>query len=158
MTTDNRQLVCLPEIFDEGLVPAGGAAGEAVHVVDVLHGGGDKIGGDRRAGAGGFGRGLFDERFPGNGVLSGMQEDAFGLKAVTAGAAGFLLVSLDGFGHSGVQDEADVGAVDAHAEGNGGDDEVGFLFEECFLGAAALLGRHAGVIAQGLSAEGFGGV
>ncbi len=132
---------------------AGGSAGEAVHVVDVFEGGRNEVGCDGGAGVFGVGGGFFDEHAPGHGILAGVEEDAFGFEAVAAGAAGFLLVGFDGFGHAGVEDEADIGAVDAHAEGDGGDDEVGFFFDEGFLGFFADVGGHAGVVADGFASQ-----
>ena len=131
-------------------------AGEAVHVVDVLEGGGDELGVEAGAIAAGFGGGFFDEGFPGDGSEAGVKQDTFGLEDhVAAGTAGLLLISLDGFGHGDVQDEADVGAVDAHAEGDGGDDEVAFFLDKLFLHAPAEFGGHAGVIAGDLAAQLF---
>jgi hypothetical protein len=40
---------------------------------------------------------------------------------VAAGAAGLLVVGLDRLGQVEMRDEAHVGLVDAHAEGDGGD-------------------------------------
>ena len=44
-------------------------------------------------------------------------------QAVAAGAADLLVEGLDRCGQRGVDDGADVGLVDAHAEGDGGDDD-----------------------------------
>ncbi len=49
----------------------------------------------------------------------------------------------------GVDDAAHVAAVDAHAEGDGRDDDVELLGGERVLRAAALLGLHAGVVGRG---------
>jgi hypothetical protein len=38
--------------------------------------------------------------------------------AVAAGAPGLLIIGLDRLGQAGMRDEADVGLVDAHAEGD----------------------------------------
>jgi hypothetical protein len=43
---------------------------------------------------------------------------AIGRVAVAPGAAGFLVIGLDRLGDSGMRDEADVGLVDPHAEGD----------------------------------------
>ena len=60
-------------------------------------------------------------------VGEGVEQDGAGGLAVASGAADLLVVGLDGAGERGVDDGADVGFVDAHAEGDGGDDD----FESC---------------------------
>ena len=55
-------------------------------------------------------------------VGEGVEEDGAGGLAIASGAADLLVVLLDGAGERGVDDGADVGFVDAHAEGDGGDD------------------------------------
>ena len=55
-------------------------------------------------------------------VGEGVEEDGAGGLPVASGAADLLVVLLDGAGECGVDDGADVGFVDAHAEGDGGDD------------------------------------
>ena len=57
-------------------------------------------------------------------VGSREQEDALGRLAVSARAARFLLVVLDRARRVGVDHEAHVGPVDAHAERDGGHDHV----------------------------------
>ena len=47
-----------------------------------------------------------------------------------------------------MNDEPHVGSVDAHAERDGRDDDVGPFAEERILVAAALVVRQAGVIGQ----------
>ena len=69
-------------------------------------------------------------------VGGGVEQHALGLQAVAAGAAGLLLVVLDRLRHGGVDDAAHVAAVDAHAEGDGGDDDVELLGREGVLGCA----------------------
>ena len=49
--------------------------------------------------------------------------------------------------------ETDVRAIDAHAEGDGGDDDVHALAQECVLVRLALRVREAGVIRQGRDAD-----
>ena len=61
---------------------------------------------------------------------AGVEQHALRFQPVAAGASGLLLVVLDRLRHPGVQDEADVRAIDAHAEGDGGDDEVALLRRE----------------------------
>jgi hypothetical protein len=63
---------------------------------------------------------------------------AFGLQAVPSGASGFLLVVLERPWRSSVHHVPDVGPIDAHAERDGRDDDVGAFAEERILVAAAL--------------------
>ncbi len=98
---------------------------------------------------------LFDDPFPGHEIAAGIEQHALGFQAVAAGPARFLLVMLDRLGHGGVQDEADVGAVDAHAESDGGHDQVAFLLRRTLLARPAFLGRQAGVIGPALDALGL---
>ena len=51
-----------------------------------------------------------------------------------------------------MRDEADVGLVDAHAEGDRGDDDDAFLAQKALLVARARLGRQAGMVGQRLAA------
>ena len=51
-------------------------------------------------------------------VAGAEQQQAIAGQAVAAGAAGFLIVALDVFRQVVVDDPADVGLVDAHAEGD----------------------------------------
>ena len=50
------------------------------------------------------------------------EEDSFGGLAVTTGAADLLVIGLERTGQIVVEHQAHVGAIDAHAEGIGGDD------------------------------------
>ena len=70
-------------------------------------------------------------------------------QTITAGTPGFLVVGFQALGQIEVGDEAHVGLVDAHAEGDGGDHDQPFLVEETLLvGGAHVIGQ-AGVIGQG---------
>ena len=66
--------------------------------------------------------------------------------AVAAGAARLLVIGLQAAGQIVVDDEADVGLVDAHAEGVGGGDDLDPAAHEGLLGLAAVVGQQAGVI------------
>ena len=77
-------------------------------------------GGRRRRGGG---RVAVGEVFEGDAVGGVGEELAGGGLAVAAGAADFLGVVLEGLGEVVVVDVADVFFVDAHAEGDGGDDD-----------------------------------
>ena len=54
-------------------------------------------------------------------ILGAPEQPGLGRLAVAAGAAGLLIISLDRLGQAGMGDEADVGLVDPHAEGDGRD-------------------------------------
>ena len=85
----------------------------------------------------------------------------FGGFAIATGAAGFLVVGFDRAGHVEVGDIADVRLVDAHAEGDGGDEGEIVFGEEGVLVLRADAGVHAGVIGQRADAflvEPFGGL
>ena len=56
-------------------------------------------------------------------VAGAIERERVGGQAVAAGAADLLIVGLDRRGHVGVKDEAHVGLVDAHAEGDGRADD-----------------------------------
>ena len=76
-----------------------------------------------------------------------------GRLAIAAGAAGLLEVAFDALGHVEVRDEAHVGLVDAHAEGDRGHHHeraaaVLAAAQEGSLVAGAQRGLHAGVIRQ----------
>jgi hypothetical protein len=48
-----------------------------------------------------------------------------------------------------VEDETDVGLVDPHAEGGGGDDRLDPVLHEAVLQLAAALGAETGVVGLG---------
>ena len=56
-----------------------------------------------------------------------------------------------------MDDVADVGFVDAHAEGDGGADDLGFVADEGLLVFGALGGIEAGVVGDGVDALGLEG-
>jgi hypothetical protein len=74
-------------------------------------------------------------------VLQAVDQPGVRGQAVAAGAAGLLVVGLDGLRQVEVGDEAHVRLVDAHAEGDGGDDDHALLAQEAPPGALA---RRAG--------------
>src|SRR5690606_30729792 len=82
-------------------------------------------------------------------VAQAVEQDGIGRQAVAPGAAGLLHVGLDARRQVQVGDETDVWLVDAHAEGDGGDQHQPLLLEEGVLVGLAYRGRHAGVIGQG---------
>ncbi len=70
-------------------------------------------------------------------------------RPVPAGPTDLLGVVLEALGQVVVIDVADVGLVDAHAEGDGGDDDGLAGVDEPVLGARAQVGRHACVVGPG---------
>jgi len=82
-------------------------------------------------------------------VGEGVEEDGAGWLAIASGAADLLVVLLDGTGKCGVDDSADVRLVDAHAEGDGGDDDLEFSGEELALDTLASDWVEAGVVGLG---------
>ena len=86
-------------------------------------------------------------------VGEGMQEDGAAGEAVAAGAADLLVVGLDGGGEGDVQDGPDVGLVDAHAEGDGGDHNLQLSREKAALDALAGGRVETRVVGGGLRAE-----
>ncbi|MCY1237797.1 hypothetical protein D9M72_505060 [compost metagenome] len=87
-------------------------------------------------------------------VLGAVVQDGGGGFAVAPGAADLLVVAVQRVGDVGVNDEADVGFVDAHAEGGGGHHHVQFVVEELLVDAVPLALLPAGVV--GLSARAQG--
>lgn len=81
-----------------------------------------------------------------NDVAVGIEQQGVGREAVAAGASDFLIESLHVFGRVVMDDESDVGFVDAHAEGDGGADDLGAVVDEVLLNSCAFIGGHAGVV------------
>ena len=73
--------------------------------------------------------------------------------AVAPGSAGFLIVGFERARHVVVDHRADVGLVDAHAEGVGGDDDLGLAAHEPFLRLVPLLAGQPGVVDDGLAPQ-----
>ena len=97
-------------------------------------------------------------------VGEAVEQDGAGGQAVAAGAADLLVEGFDGCGQGGVDDGADIGFVDAHAEGDGGDDDFELAGLEAALDALADGGFEAGVVGGGrevmveFGGEFFGGL
>ncbi len=72
----------------------------------------------------------------------GVHEEGAAGCAIAAGATDFLVVAFEGAGKAGVNDGADVGLVDAHAEGDGGDDDFKLSALEGALHALAGFARR----------------
>jgi hypothetical protein len=82
-------------------------------------------------------------------VLGPVVQDGGGRVPVTSGAPDLLVVGVEGLGDVGVDHEADVGLVDAHAERRGRHDDVEFVVEELLVDLVALALLPAGVIRLG---------
>ena len=82
-------------------------------------------------------------------VVGAEERERVGGRAVAAGAADLLVVGLDRLREVGMGDPADVGLVDAHAEGDRGHDDQPVLLLEAPLDLAARIGLHAGVVMAG---------
>ncbi len=83
-----------------------------------------------------------------------VNQHAFRLEPVAAGASRFLLVVLERLRRARVHDEAHVGAIDPHPERHRRDDDVGVLVDEGVLVGVAILVGEAGVIRHGAHARG----
>ena len=81
-----------------------------------------------------FRRGFFlDEPLLFHHVPRAEQQHAFPRQPVPPRPPGFLIITLDVFGQVVMQHEADVGFVDAHAEGNRRANHTRFIAQEQFL-------------------------
>ena len=76
-----------------------------------------------------------------NDVLKPINHPRIGRHAITPRAAGFLIVRLDSFRQVEMCDEADVGFVDSHTEGDCRDDDYALFAEEARLIRGASLRR-----------------
>ena len=79
-------------------------------------------------------------------IFQAIEEGGVRGLAVAAGSAGFLVVGFEGVGELVVVDEADVGLVDAEAEGLGGDHDFELVVHEGLLGGFAFSGGEAAVV------------
>ena len=81
-------------------------------------------------------------------VAHAVERQRVGRQPVAAGAADLLIIALDVGGEVGVEHEADIRLVDAHAEGHGGDHDNAVLLQEGVLVARAIGLVHAGVVGR----------
>ena len=88
-------------------------------------------------------------------VLLGVEQHAPGRLLVPSGPARFLQVVLQRPGNVGVNHQPDVGLVDAHAEGVGGDDGPQVAVDEALLHGLLGFRRQAGVEVVGLHSLGL---
>jgi hypothetical protein len=92
-------------------------------------------------------------------VAAAEEQEAIAGEAIAAGAASLLVIAFDVFGEIVVDDPANVGFVNAHAEGDGGADDFGLVAEEEFLVTGTFGGFEPGVVRFGgvtAASEGFG--
>ena len=75
-----------------------------------------------------------------------VKHEAVAGQAVPPGAANLLVPRLDIARHVAVDDETHIRLVDAHAERDGGNDDIDVITSERFLRVGALLVEQAGVI------------
>ena len=92
--------------------------------------------------------GVIDEAAQLARVRQAVKHERIRRQAVAARAAGLLIIGLDVFGNAHVRDEADVGFVDAHAEGDRGHHDDAFFAEKPLLVAGTVGAIHAGVVSQ----------
>ena len=92
----------------------------------------------------------FGQPLPRGGEITRAPEHhRLGRIAVAPRPAGFLVIALDRLGHADMRDEAHVGLVDPHAEGDRGDDDHVLAGHECRLVGSArprieprVIGQH----------------
>jgi hypothetical protein len=141
--------VGLSKVAAHGLGPAGRAVQHGEQLAGLAH--------LNRLDLLRHGAGLQTPQRPGD-VRRAIQGDAVGGFSVAAGAADLLPVGLQAARRIGVDDEADVGLIDPHAEGDGRDHDGAVLGEEAFQPPVALGPGHAGVIGDGVGSGGLQGV
>ena len=144
--------VVFAEIFQQHPPQAAGGLAVGHHPVQPL-----QLPGPDRPGLGG-GQVLVvgivvDEIAGGLHIPQREQQDALGLFAVAAGAAGFLVVVFQVFGHIIMQHETHIGFVDAHAEGVGGHHDPAAVVDEILLVLLPFAGFQPGVVAGGRDAR-----
>src|SRR6266849_3362413 len=122
-------------------MPAGGRGTVAIEIANVTHRRID----EHRIGLYAFAAAL-DHCPPDDGVGGGVEHDALRFESIAPGASALLLIVLDRLRHAGVEHESDVGAIDAHSKGDGGDDQVALLRRKLLLRSAALFRLETGVI------------
>ncbi len=81
-------------------------------------------------------------------IAQAIAQPGFGRVAVATGTAGLLVITFNGFRQVEVGDEADIGLVDAHAEGDRRDHDDAVLAQKAALIVGTGRSGHAGVIGQ----------
>ena len=74
------------------------------------------------------------------------EQDALGGLSIPAGTSCLLVVFLERERQAVIDDKADVGLVDAHAEGIRRDDDRDIVLDKGLLCAGALVRLHTGVV------------
>ena len=97
---------------------------------------------------------LVDLPAPKHHVVEAVEGEGVGREPVPAGPADLLVVALDPGRHVGMDDEAEVGLVDAHPEGDRRDHDHAVLLQERVLPAAAERGVETGMVGQRMMAPG----
>ena len=87
-------------------------------------------------------------------VAAAEEERAFALQAVATGAAGLLIVAFNVLGHVVVDHVADVGLIDAHAEGDRRADHANLIANEQLLIADPFARGKSGVIRKRRNSRG----
>ena len=82
-------------------------------------------------------------------VLVAVICDAVRQLAISSGAAGLLVISLNALGNVVVDHETDVRLVDTHSEGNRGDDDVHIFHQETVLVFRSRLGIQSRMVGKG---------
>ena len=85
--------------------------------------------------------------------MFGVESDALAFAAVAACTASLLIVAFEAFRYVVVNDETHIGLVDAHAESDGGNDDIHFFHQEFVL----VLGTHF-VVQSRMVGKGFDSV
>ena len=78
-----------------------------------------------------------------------IKQEAVCGQTVTPGATDLLIIAFDAFRQIKVDDEAHVGFVDAHPEGDGGDNDLHIVADERFLILLSVYIFQSGVIGSG---------
>src|SRR5210317_693047 len=84
-------------------------------------------------------------------ILQVVSHPGVGRLAITPGTAGFLVIGFEALGHIEVCDKAHIRLVDAHAEGNGGNNDHALFAQETRLVFTPHVLWQSGVVWQGHS-------
>ena len=133
----------LAEVNGDQAVAALAGRGQAVHVVDL------NAAPPRRLVAAAE---LGGEAVVRDHVGPRIEQHAIARQSVAAGASDLLIVAFDRARHVPVDDVADIGFVDAHAERNGGDHHLELVARKGVLEPIARRRFHAGVVGGGADA------
>ena len=130
---------CFPEVAEQADAAAGVVLGKVRHLIELA------AGHVARLLVGDF----FEEFEVFHHVAAGKEQQAVRRQSVAPRASRFLVVALDVLRQIRVDDVADVRLVDAHAEGDGGADDLRLVPQEGVLIPRTLVGIEAGMIGDG---------